>query len=219
MSLLIQTIGAWRAITKEFRKETGTRQSVDLYFDPKFAELLEVWAVDSAWREIGFLLSNRKGNVLDLACGTGRAFDFLKDFDGLEYHGCDLSKPLIDRAIARGIPANRLRVEDAIKLGYVDGEFDYVFSIGSLEHFTLDGLRSTLRECRRVCRGVNFHQVPVSKSNFNEGWIAPYQSYWNNSEQWWIEQFEQAFGKNVWVMNSKWEDDQSRGAWFVCVSA
>ena len=123
---------------------------------------------------------------------------------------------LIERGIKRGIREDRLRVLDAIKLDYADGEFDYLFSIGSLEHFTLDGLRSTLAECRRVCRGINFHHLPVSLSGLNEGWITPYQSYWNNSEKWWDAIFREAFGNNVWVMSSKWGDIQSRGVWFIC---
>jgi SAM-dependent methyltransferase len=219
MSLAVQLRGAWRALAKDFRRQTGKRQDTQLYFDPNFADLLETWAVDNAWREIRFLLRDRHGSVLDLACGTGRAYDFLKDFERLEYHGCDLSQPLIERAAARGIAPDRLAVGDATKLEYEDDAFDYVFSIGSLEHFSQTGLRQAISECRRVCRGINFHQVPVSLSDFDEGWITPYQSYWNNSERWWLAQFESVFDSDVWVMSSKWNDDKSRGAWFICTAS
>jgi ubiquinone/menaquinone biosynthesis C-methylase UbiE len=165
---------AYRSATKSYRKETGARQDTEIYFNPAFAEVLETWAVDNAWREIQVLLSERTGKVLDVACGTGRTYDFLKRFKGIEYHGCDISSMLIERAIERGISQERLRVLDATKLDYSDAEFDFLFSIGSLEHFTLDGLRSTLAECRRVCRGLNFHMVPVSFSGLDEGWITPY---------------------------------------------
>lgn len=218
MKSITKVSGAFRAITKNLRRHTGQKQDIGLYFDPEFAELLEVWAVDSAWREIRLFLSERKGKVLDLACGTGRTHDFLADFKELEYYGCDISEMLIDRAVERGIDRSRLAVADATNLSYETGMFDYVFSIGSLEHFSQDGLLKTISECHRICRGLNFHQVPVSLSGFNEGWITPYQSYWNNSERWWIDQFEHVFGKNVWVMNSKWGDDKSRGAWFISVS-
>jgi ubiquinone/menaquinone biosynthesis C-methylase UbiE len=213
-SIFIKSL--YRAVTKNHRPQTGDRQDTDIYFDPAFAEILETWATKNAWREIQFLLGGRSGKVLDLACGTGRTHDFLKRFTGLEYYGCDISSMLIDRAIQRGIRAERLRVEDATKLDYADGEFDYLFSIGSLEHFTLAGLRSTLSECRRVCPGINFHHIPVSLSGLNEGWITPYQSYWNNSRKWWDKIFAEVFGDNVWVMSSKWADIQSRGAWFIC---
>jgi ubiquinone/menaquinone biosynthesis C-methylase UbiE len=208
--------GLYRLATKNYRRKTGDRQETDIYFDPAFAEILETWAIKNAWREIQVLLGERTGKVLDVACGTGRTYDFLKRFKGLEYHGCDISSMLIERAVQRGISRARLRVLDATKLDYADNEFHFLFSIGSLEHFTINGLRSTLVECRRVCRGLNFHMVPVSASGLDEGWITPYQSYWNNSQLWWTRIFREAFGYNAWTMSSKWEDDQSRGVWFIC---
>ncbi len=216
MSLALRAEGLLRSLTKQWRTQTGERQDTEIYFDPQFAELLETWANDSCWPEIRLLLSGRKGKVLDLACGTGRTYDFLRDIDGLEYYGCDISKPLIDRAVARGIQRERLQVADATKLQYADNEFDAVFSIGSLEHFSVSGLTATISECHRICGGLNFHQVPVSKSYFNEGWITPYQKYWNNSEKWWTIQFARSFGNNVHSMKSRWSDRQSRGAWFIC---
>lgn len=210
--------GLYRSAMKNFRRKTGDRQETEIYFDPAFAEILETWAIKNAWREIQFLLGDRAGRVLDLACGTGRTHDFVKRFKSLEYYGCDISSMLIERGIKRGIPEERLRVQDATKLDYANAQFDYLFSIGSLEHFTLKGLRSTLAECRRVCRGVNFHQIPVSLSGLDEGWVTPHQSYWNNSEKWWNSIFKEAFGDNVWTMSSKWGDIQSRGVWFICGS-
>jgi ubiquinone/menaquinone biosynthesis C-methylase UbiE len=218
MKIAAKVKGLSRALTRGFRRNDGSRQAIEIYFDPQFAAVLETWAIDSAWREIALLLGGREGKVLDLACGTGRAQDFLKSFSKLEYHGCDISAPLIERAKARGIPRDRLRVADATSLDYKNGEFDYLFSIGSLEHFTEDGLDKAIAECRRVCRGVCFHQVPVSISAFDEGWITPYQSYWNNSESWWRDRFARLFGQNVWVMSSRWSDAQSRGVWFICTS-
>ncbi len=46
--------GPYRALTKNFRRRTGDRQDTDIYFDPKFAELLEKWGVDNTWQEIQF---------------------------------------------------------------------------------------------------------------------------------------------------------------------
>jgi hypothetical protein len=77
-----------------------------------------------------------------------------------------------------------------------------------------DGQKA-ISECGRICRGIHFHQVLVSRSGLDEGWITPYQSYWNNSEAWWLDQFQRVFGMKVWVMSSKWSDRISRGAWFV----
>jgi ubiquinone/menaquinone biosynthesis C-methylase UbiE len=207
---------AFRSATKNYRRKTGDRQDTEIYFDPAFTEVLETWAVRNAWREIQVLLGERSGKVLDLACGTGRTYDFLKRFENLDYHGCDISPMLIERAIQRGISKERLQALDATKLDCADNEFDFVFSIGSLEHFTVKGLGFALAECRRVSRGLNFHMVPVSSSGLDEGWITPYQSYWNNSQRWWTRVFEETFGENVWVMSSRWQDEQSRGVWFIC---
>ncbi|HXM05630.1 MAG TPA: class I SAM-dependent methyltransferase [Chthoniobacterales bacterium] len=207
---------AFRSATKNYRRKTGDRQDTEIYFDPAFTEVLETWAVRNAWREIQVLLGERSGKVLDLACGTGRTYDFLKRFENLDCHGCDISPMLIERAIQRGISKERLQALDATKLDCADNEFDFVFSIGSLEHFTVKGLGFALAECRRVSRGLNFHMVPVSSSGLDEGWITPYQSYWNNSQRWWTRVFEETFGENVWVMSSRWQDEQSRGVWFIC---
>jgi ubiquinone/menaquinone biosynthesis C-methylase UbiE len=166
------------------------------------------------WLEIQTLLSGRTGKVLDLACGTGRTFDFLRENSGLDLHGCDISQFLIDRAVSRGCAPGKLRVTDATKTDYRDNEFDYCYSIGSLEHFTKQGIEGFMRETRRICNGLGFHQIPVSKSGFNEGWITPYQAYWNNSEQWWHAQFAAVFD-HVRVMTSGWDDARSRGVWFV----
>jgi SAM-dependent methyltransferase len=215
MDILAYGMGAARSILKPILRPNPSKQDVDIYFDEAFAQTLEDWAVDNAWREIQVLLGDRTGRVLDLACGTGRAHDFISRFSGLTYFGCDISDTLIKRAIARGLSADRVSVQDAVKMSYPDKSFEFIFSIGSLEHFTIDGLVATIAECKRLTTGLNFHQVPVSKSGLNEGWISPQQSYWNNSEKWWLNHFRAQFGKNVWTMNSDWQDRMSRGVWFI----
>lgn len=217
MDIVAFGLGLSRAVSRNFRVSGGQKQELDVYFQDGFAAELESWGNDTAWRELQFHLGERQGRVLDLACGTGRALDFIKRFKKIEYYGCDISEKLIAQALARGISAERVSVQDATKMSYQNDYFDFLFSIGSLEHFTEGGLRSTIKECRRVCKGVSFHQVPVSKSGFNEGWVNSTQSYWNNSEQWWLSQFEEQYPNNVWVLPSKWQDRMSRGVWFVTV--
>jgi ubiquinone/menaquinone biosynthesis C-methylase UbiE len=219
MTVFNKAEGAFHMLLKSVRSGGGDQQKLDVYSEQSFSDVLENWAVDSAWPEIQFLLSGRSGKTLDLACGSGRAHDFLKNQRSIAYYGCDIAKPLIERAVERGIPASNLMLGDATKLTYANDEFDYLFSIGSLEHFTVKGLESTLLECKRVCSGMNFHMVPVSKSGFNEGWVNAVQSYWNNSEAWWLQRFRAAFGEKVWTMPSRWQDRRSRGVWFMCLAA
>ena len=128
----------------------GDKQALDLYWDSEMAEVLETWGYGNAWSEIQFLLSTNAGRVLDIACGTGKVMDILKKFPRLEVHGCDISDFLIEKAVARGLNPQLLKVCDATETGYKDNFFDYSYSIGSLEHFTEDGIAAFLTEARRA---------------------------------------------------------------------
>ncbi|HEX4410959.1 MAG TPA: methyltransferase domain-containing protein [Xanthobacteraceae bacterium] len=207
--------GFFRSLLKNHRHARGTSQALDIYMDESFAKLLEQWGNGTVWNEIQIFLADREGNVLDLACGTGRVYDFLRDNVSLDYYGCDISALLIEKAVKRGIDRERLCVGDATKLEYRDNQFDYLFSIGSLEHFTEEGIRTTLKECRRVCSGITFHMMPVSRSGFDEGWVTSVQSYWHNSERWWLQIFREVYGDSVWTMRSAWSDRTLFGNWFV----
>jgi ubiquinone/menaquinone biosynthesis C-methylase UbiE len=192
-------------------------QDLDVYWDPKMAEMLDHWGEGNAWNDIQLLMAGRKGRVLDIACGTGRTMELLKSNPDLEVHGCDISDMLIEKAIARGIPTERLLVTDATAMSYPDKFFDWAYSIGSLEHFTPDGIEKFLKECRRVARYGTFHKVPVSRSNEDEGWIKTFQSYHNNSVNWWDSKCRSAYEK-VAILDSSWTDQRSLGKWLICVS-
>jgi SAM-dependent methyltransferase len=195
---------------------SGSKQALDLYWDPEMAEILETWGYGNAWSEIQFLLATSQGRVLDIACGTGKVVEILKKFTRLELHGCDISDFLIEKAVARGLDPGLLKVCDATNTGYADAFFDYSYSIGSLEHFTQDGIVAFLTEARRITRQASFHQIPVSRKG-DEGWIAPYQSYFNNSVDWWLPKFSNVFPEVI-VLPSSWSDERSIGMWFVCFS-
>ena len=193
-----------------------SEQDLGVYWDPKMAALLETWGIGNAWNEIQLLLVNASGSVLDIACGTGKVMTLLEPYKQLEVHGFDISDFLIQKAIDRGIPRDRLKIADATKTGYADKQFDYGYSIGSLEHFTEDGVLGFVAETRRIIRRASFHQIPTSRSGKNHGWIKMQQSYHNNSVAWWLQRFHSAF-KTVHVFDSAWNDKISVGKWFVCV--
>jgi SAM-dependent methyltransferase len=190
-------------------------QDLALYWDPQMAALLETWGEGNAWHEIRLLLTGRSGKVLDIACGTGRVMDIVGADASLEVHGCDISDYLIGKAAERGIPRERLTVCDATHLPYQDGRFDHAYSIGSLEHFTEEGIEQVLAGCRRTVRGLSFHMVPVSRSGADEGWITPYQAYFNNSVGWWMERALRSYPR-VTIADSIWSDERSVGKWLVC---
>jgi ubiquinone/menaquinone biosynthesis C-methylase UbiE len=213
----------WSALAAGKRRMTGSfasaphpgAQSLEDYWDPKVAAILETWGEDNVWIEIQLLLAGRSGKVLDIACGTGKTMQILGRYPALELHGFDISDMLIEKAVARGLLNERLRVQDATRTGYLNGEFDFGYSIGSLEHFTEDGIPAFLRECKRVVRGLAFHQIPVSADGRDQGWIRSFQSYHNNSVAWWMKRFGQVYTQ-VEAIDSVWKDDNSKGKWFVC---
>jgi ubiquinone/menaquinone biosynthesis C-methylase UbiE len=140
----------------------------------------------------------------------------LSQFSELEIYGCDISDMLIAKAIERGISQERLTVTDATSMKYSEGVFDCGYSIGSLEHFTEDGIGKFLGECSRVVKGTTFHMVPVSRSGRNEGWIKTFQSYHNNSVGWWEDKCRRKY-PIVHVLDSSWSDNISVGKWLVCM--
>jgi ubiquinone/menaquinone biosynthesis C-methylase UbiE len=200
--------------TRPMTKTPGG-QDLDVYWDPAMAAILETWGEGTVWNEIQLIMAGRTGTCLDIACGTGKTMDILNTEKGLDIWGCDISDRLIDDARKRGLRADRLHVGDATQLPYAQGQFDYSYSIGSIEHFTEDGIVAMLRECRRVTRTMAFHNHPISRSGQDEGWIKTIQSYFNNSTGWWEDKYKQAFDTVV-ILDSKWEDERSVGKWFVC---
>jgi SAM-dependent methyltransferase len=191
-------------------------QDLDLYWDPKMAAILETWGIGNTWNEIQLLLANLHGKIVDIACGTGKVMTFLDAYPALEVHGFDVSDFLIQKAIDRGIPRERLAVADATKTHYPDNAFDYGYSIGSLEHFTEDGILQFVKETYRISRYASFHQIPISRSGRNEGWMKTHQSFHNNSVDWWLERYRSTY-PTVHVLDSAWNDKISVGKWFLCV--
>ena len=190
-------------------------QDLAIYWDENWAEILEHWGEGNAWSEIQLLLVNCSGRVLDVACGTGKVMELLAPYKSLEVSGCDISDLLIRKARERGIDADRLAVMDATRMDYASGSFDYAYSIGSLEHFTEDGIAKVIDECRRVATKACFHMVPIARDGRDHGWIKTSQSYFNNSVEWWLAKVAGRYGE-VRALHSSWSDAISIGKWFVC---
>jgi len=195
----------------------GSSQDLDIYWTDDMANQLENWGKDHAWNEIECLMINCKGKICDIACGTGVNIKNLSRFPFLEVHGFDISDLLLNVAKKKGINPANLKIFDATKTGYIDSEFDYSYSIGSLEHFTEEGINLFLKECSRYTSIKSYHMIPVSETNLNNGWIKRGQSYFNNSIEWWLPKFQSYFSE-VYILNSGWKDrGYSVGKWFVCI--
>lgn len=195
---------------------TAKEQDIDVYWDPKMAEILETWGENHVWNEIQMFLASSKGKVLDIACGTGVTINIVSKNKFLNVHGCDISDFLIERAVKQGINKENLKVCDATNMDcYNDNSFDYSYSIGSLEHFTDGGILKFVEEVYRITDKFSFHMVPVSKNGLDNGWIKTIQSYYNNSEDWWRAKFNSKYN-NVRSIKSGWQDEISIGMWFIC---
>ena len=120
----------------------------------------------------------------------------------------------VNKAKQKGIPSEKLVVCDATDLLYEENSFDYSYSIGSLEHFTEDQIEKFLTSAKKVTKLYSFHQIPMSRSNKDEGWISPYQSYFNNSEAWWYNHCKKVY-QDITILDSTWEDDRSVGKWLI----
>jgi ubiquinone/menaquinone biosynthesis C-methylase UbiE len=195
-------------------------QDLDMYWDEEMAKLLDTWGEGNVWNEIPMFLFGLEGKVLDIACGTGKTIEINQKLNPkLEIYGCDISDLLIRKAEERGIRKDRLIVCDATNMaGYADGFFRYGYSIGSLEHFTEDGVDKMLRECARVVSDASFHMMPTSRSGKDEGWMKTIQSFYNNSPEWWVARMKKYYAR-VLVFDSAWNDELSVGKWFVCLKS
>ena len=199
---------------KNIDNQNPKNQSLDIYYDEKMAKALDSWGERSSWIEIQHLLFDKKGKILDIACGTGKVIKILNNIGIEDIYGCDISDFLINKAKQKGIPGEKLSVCDATNLPYEENSFDYSYSIGSLEHFTEQQIEKFLISAKKVTQLYSFHQIPMSRSDKNEGWITPYQSYFNNSVSWWYNHCKKVYS-NITIIDSSWEDDRSIGKWLI----
>ena len=80
---------------------------------------------------------------------------------------------------------------------------------------TEKGLVDVIEKLHFITKEYSIHMMPVSKKNENEGWIKTYQTFHNNSVEWWVEKFKKKFSL-VQVVDSSWSDHISIGKWFIC---
>ena len=154
------------------------------------AAILETWGIGNTWNEIQLLLANVHGKVIDIACGTGKVITLLEPYPALEVHGFDISDFLIQKAIDRGIPRERLTVADATSTPYRRQRLRLRLLDRLARALHRGGPREDDRARRyRITRFATFHLVPISRSGRDEGWMKTHQSFHNNSVEWWLERY------------------------------
>jgi 18S rRNA (guanine1575-N7)-methyltransferase len=101
------------------------------------------------------LIGIKKGQVLDVGCGTGFSMQVLKDA-GLEAVGVDISEPMLEIAEKKGF---KVVLADFKELPFKKGEFDAIVSISALQWVhgksyeeVVDYYERTAAEFRRVLK-------------------------------------------------------------------
>jgi ubiquinone/menaquinone biosynthesis C-methylase UbiE len=119
------------------------------------------------------LMSQARGNILDVACGTGLNFPFLPLAS--EVTAVDLSHRMLEiarkKATALGLNA-QIKAMDAQKLDFADGSFDTVTS--TLSTCTFPDPMRALQEMRRVCRPGG-QILLLEHGHSSLPWIARFQ--------------------------------------------
>jgi len=181
--------------------------------------LLEQWGEHHVWNEIELLLHKQSGKVLDIACGTGPVIERLKPYTALELYGLDNNKKLIEGAIAKGISKDRLFIQDCANLQqFKNNYFSHTISLGLLYYLEDKILDTFIEESHRVTSTFSAHMILTSLDNKDQEIIETWQTYRNNSTQWWINKFKEKF-TTVHAINSGWTDHDykvSKGTWLIC---
>lgn len=106
------------------------------------------------WPEIKFLVNDyvKEGEkILDLGCGNGRLFEFLKE-KNIDYIGVDFSEKLISIAKER-FPKAKFKLADALNLPFSENFFDKVYSIAVLHQIPSEDFRlQFLKEAKKVLK-------------------------------------------------------------------
>ena len=112
------------------------------------------------WEELKFLFSDvKKGDmVLDLGCGNGRFYEYLKH---AQYMGVDPSVELI-KICKNNYPEAEFIIASGDKLSFEDNLFDKIFSIAVLHHIPSNKLRKEfLLEAKRVLKNNGIFTLTV----------------------------------------------------------
>jgi SAM-dependent methyltransferase len=113
-------------------------------------------------------LESERPRLLDVGCGSGEMLRAAGDA-GMELAGIDISENGIAQARAK-LPDADLRVASAEQLPFPDGRFDYIISVGSLEHF-MDP-RKGVMEMKRVARPKARVLLIVPNRRFLFAWVS-----------------------------------------------
>lgn len=106
---------------------------------PEFEEFL---------KNLKFKKNTKKIKLLDIGCGNGRLYNFLKA-EPIDYIGIDNNRAFLKIAKQK-YPDAKFRYADAVKLPFSAKSFDSVWCIAVLHHLPTKTLR--LKACKEIAR-------------------------------------------------------------------
>jgi len=118
-----------------------------------------------------FFKKQRVKKILDLGCGAGRTVIYLAERN-FEVYGIDISKEGIEKAKQR-LSERNLQAELKVysmtaRLPYSDDFFDAIVSTRTIYHATIDQIRRTIKEIKRVLKSLGLIFITVRKSNLRK---------------------------------------------------
>jgi len=106
-----------------------------------------------------------KGKILEIGCGKGEFFEYLRNKRAFDYTGVDISKEVTDYNSNRFSDAKFMQNNPG-KLKFQDGLFDVVISIEVLEH--VENLEVFASEAKRVLKvGGKFIAITPHKNKID----------------------------------------------------
>ena len=138
----------------EYRKQIDTSEELGKWYDEKYKEMGDGWntpaeEINQHLDDLGVPFDQGK-RLLDVGCGAGHFL--VEACKRVNAHGIDISACAMRYAYRRGIEIGRVQVfsieaQDGV---FADGSWDYIVSLGSLEHVididkALDNIRALLK--------------------------------------------------------------------------
>jgi len=139
----------------------------------------------------------KPARTLEIGCAIGVVVGHLETFD-VEAYGSEISEWAVKNKVASNVIQS-----DGLRLPYEDNYFDVVYSIHALEHLRPESKDQVLNEISRVCRGFQWHLIPMLESG---PYVGDRFGHLLNlrtdpthnllfEQKWWLEQFV----KRDWV--------------------
>jgi ubiquinone/menaquinone biosynthesis C-methylase UbiE len=102
---------------------------------------------ENALKEIKSLLDGK--NILEIGCGSGYWFPYLREWGAKEVYGIDISNPMLRLA-----QTEKVAQASATNLPFRNETFDVVITVTTLQHLeSVDEVRCSLKEMRRMLKG------------------------------------------------------------------